>query len=121
MRPLLTVYYNGACSICGPEVALYQRLAEAAEIDNLIFEDISGDTCPTGFQQDSLLRRIHADEDGTMLVGVEAFIAMWLRLPKFKFLAYIINWPIMRGMTGLVYNHLIAPYLYRRFRRQQDA
>jgi hypothetical protein len=46
---------------------------------------------------------------------------MWLRLPKFKFLAYIINWPIMRGMTGLVYNHLIAPYLYRRFRRQQDA
>ena len=117
MRPLLTVYYNGDCSICGPEVALYQSMAEAARIDNLLFENIAGESCPTGYRRDTLLRRIHAEEDGKMLVGVEAFIAMWLRLPKFKYLAYAINWPIMRGMTGLIYNHIIAPWLYRRYTR----
>ena len=52
-----------------------------------------------------------------MLVGVDAFIAMWLRLPKFKYLAHAINWPIMRGMTGLIYNHILAPWLYRRYMR----
>ena len=119
MRPLLTVFYNGDCSICGPEVALYESMAAAAQIDNLVFENIAEGSCPTGYARDTLLQRIHAEEAGRMLVGVEAFIAMWLRLPKFKYLAHAINLPIMRGMTGLIYNHVIAPYLYRRFRREQ--
>ena len=113
----MTVYYNGDCTICGPEVAMYQRMAEAAQIDNLVFENIAANNCPTGYRRDTLLRRIHADEAGNMLVGVDAFIAMWLRLPKFKYLAHAINWPIMRGMTGLIYNHIIAPWLYRRYVR----
>jgi len=98
---------------------MYQRMADAAQLDNLVFENIAGDSCPAGYQRDTLLRRIHADEDGQMLVGVDAFIAMWLRLPKFKYLAYAINWPIMRNMTGLIYNHFIAPWLYRRYVRSQ--
>ncbi len=117
MRPLLTVYYNGDCSICGPEVALYRNMAATAQIDNLVFKNIATDSCPSGYQRDSLLRRIHAEENGKMLVGVDAFIAMWLRLPKFKYLAHAINWPIMRGMTGLIYNHIFAPWLYRRYMR----
>ena len=96
---------------------MYETMAAAAQIENLVFENIATDSCPAGYQRDTLLRRIHADEDGTMGVGVEAFIAMWLRLPKFKYLAHAINWPIMRGMTGLIYNHLIAPWLYHRYRR----
>lgn len=96
---------------------MYQRMAEAAQIDNLQFQNIASGACPAGYRRDTLLQRIHADEGGTMLVGVEAFSAMWLRLPKFKYLAYAINWPIMRNMTGLIYNHLIAPWLYRRYAR----
>ena len=98
---------------------MYESMAAAAQIDNLVFENIAEDSCPTGYARDTLLRRIHAEENGRMLVGVDAFIAMWLRLPKFKYLAYAINWPIMRGMTGLIYDYVIAPYLYRRFRRQK--
>ena len=77
-------------------------MAATAQIDNLVFKNIATDSCPSGYQRDSLLRRIHAEENGKMLVGVDAFIAMWLRLPKFKYLAHAINWPIMRGMTGLI-------------------
>ncbi len=97
---------------------MYQRMAAAAHVDNLVFENIATDSCPAGFARDTSLKRIHADEDGNMLVGVEAFIAMWLRLPKFKYLAHAINWPIMRDMTGLIYNHIIAPWLYRRYLRR---
>jgi len=118
LRPLLTVYYNGGCSICEPEVALYQRMAEAAGATDLTFQNIATGALPEGYDREALLKRIHAAEGDKMLVGVEAFIAMWLRLPKFKYLAYAINWPIMRGMTGLIYNLIIAPYLYRRYRRE---
>ena len=116
--PQLEVFYNGDCSICGPEIDAYKRLAARHNIETLIFTPIAAGLSPKGYARDTLLARLHVRVQGEkMLVGVEAFIAMWLRLPKFKYLAHAINWPIMRGMTGLVYNHIIAPWLYRRYMR----
>ena len=43
-----------------------------------------------------------------MLVGVEAFIAMWLRLPKFKYRPRN-KLADQRGMTGLIYVILSHP------------
>ena len=79
-------------------------------------KNIADGPLPDGFAREALLQRIHAREGDAMLVGVDAFIAMWLRLPKFRFLAYAINWPIMRNMTGLIYDRFVAPWLYRRYR-----
>ena len=115
----LIVYFNGRCSICAPEVAMYQRMAAAHKIDTLAFKNIFETELPDGLTEETALQRIHALEGGKLLVGAEAFIAMWLRLPRFKYLAHAINWPIMRSITGLIYNNLIAPWLYRRYRRSQ--
>lgn len=117
--PTLTVYFNGRCSICAPEVAMYRRMAEQHGVTSLLFTNIFETDLPRGYDTETLLRRIHAHDGEKMLVGAPAFIAMWARLPKFKYLAYAINWPIMRGMTGLIYTHLIAPWLYRRYLRSQ--
>ncbi len=114
----LIVYFNGACSLCGPEVAVYQRMVETHKIENVRFQDVSTGGLPEGYSRETLLSSIHAHQGETMLQGVEAFIALWLRLPKFKYLAYLINWPILRSGTGLIYNHLIAPWLYKRYLRQ---
>ena len=100
---------------------MYQRMADAAQVPDLTFQNIAVGDLPEGYERETLLKRIHAHEGDVMLVGVEAFIAMWLRLPKFKYLAHAINWPVMRGMTGLIYNLVIAPYLYRRYRRESCA
>ena len=97
---------------------MYQRMAEAHALTTLTFTDISTGDLPDGLEREPMLARLHAKEGEQMLVGVEAFIALWLRLPKFKYLAHAINWPIMRGMTGLIYNSIIAPWLYRRYLRQ---
>jgi len=114
----LTIYYNGACSLCGPEVAVYQRMVKTHGLDNIYFQDISTGVLPEGYARETLLASIHAHKGEQMVQGVEAFIALWLRLPKFKYLAYFINWPIMRSITGLIYNRLIAPWLYKRYLRQ---
>ena len=114
----LTVYFNGACSLCGPEVAVYQRMVEEHAIEHVAFQDISRGSLPKGYSRETLLASIHAHEGEEMRQGVEAFIALWLRLPKFKYLAYLINWPILRSGIGLIYNHIIAPWLYKRYLRQ---
>ena len=98
---------------------MYQRMAAAHNIEALTFTDISTGVLPDGFARNDMMARLHAKQGEEMLVGVEAFIALWLRLPRFKYLAYAINWPIMRNMTGLIYNHIIAPWLYRRYLRRQ--
>jgi len=50
---------------------------------------------------------------------VTAFVALWRRLPKFIWLARLIDWPPMRNIAGLVYSYILAPWLYRRFVRQE--
>ena len=99
---------------------MYRRMAETHHIETLSFTDISTGALPHGFTQDAMLARLYVKKEGTeMLIGGRAFIALWLHLPKFKYLAHAINWPIMRDMTGLIYNHIIAPWLYRRYLRRQ--
>lgn len=122
-KDTLTVFYNGRCGICGPEVAMYQRMAQQHGVDDLRFNDIFDGDTPDNIDEETLLKRIHARRNSLsgdeILVGVDAFIEMWLRLPRFKYLAYAINWPIMRNMTGLIYNYIVAPWLYRRYARAQ--
>jgi predicted DCC family thiol-disulfide oxidoreductase YuxK len=115
----LVVFYNGGCSICGPEISLYQKIAAQHRITHLQFQDISVGDLPTGYSRETLLKALHVEQGGAMLAGAPAFIAMWRALPRFVWLARAIDWQPMRGATNLFYNYLLAPFLYRRFIRSQ--
>lgn len=84
----LTVYYDGACPLCRREVAWYRRLDRAGR---LAWQDVSrdaGDLARDGVCQADALARIHARRpDGTLVTGAAAFVAMWERLPGFRWLA----------------------------------
>lgn len=113
----LTVYYNGACNICGPEVALYRKLA--ADHDAAInFIDISA-SCPVTMDKTTLLKQFHVrDGDERMHKGLDAFILLWKRLPKFRHLATLTSIPGIRHLGQFVYLNIIAPWLYRRYLKQ---
>ena len=118
--PQLEVFYNGDCSICGPEIEAYKRLAARHNIETLIFTPIAAGLLPKGYARDTLLARLHVRVQGEkMLVGVEAFIALWRQLPYFIWLARALDWVPMRPMAGLVYDRLLAPFLYQRFLRRR--
>ncbi|MGC6504936.1 MAG: thiol-disulfide oxidoreductase DCC family protein, partial [Parvibaculales bacterium] len=113
----ITVYYNGSCNICGPEVALYQRLAAESGAD-VEFMDVSGD-CPADMDQTTLLRQFHVrDTDGTLKIGLDGFILLWRRLPRFRMLANVTALPVIRHLGQVVYLHIIAPWLFRRYQKQ---
>lgn len=116
----ITVYFNGACGICGPEVAYYARLAERHGRDDIRFVDVSdAGNVPEGFAQHRLLQTFHVCEGAAWRVGVDGFIVLWARLPYFKYLAAILRLPLIHGGASMVYNKLLAPALYKRFQSQQ--
>lgn len=91
-RPL-TMYYDGACPVCSREVSFYRNLDRKGAVR---WRDISldeGDLGADRISQTDALTILHARlPDGRVVTGVDAFIAVWDRLPGFKGFARLARW-----------------------------
>ena len=93
----LTVLYDGSCPLCRREIAHVQGLAQRQGDAALCFVDISceaeGDPASAA-ERATLLARFHVQRaDGTRLQGAAAFVAMWQRLPGWRWLARLARLP----------------------------
>lgn len=117
----ITVCYNGSCPVCRAEIAHYRAQPDAP--DRLAFVDLAAadaEELPEGLRGDAGLRRLHAlTPDGRLLAGVDAFLAVWERLGRYRWLARLIRRPWPRHLAGLVYDRLAAPVLFALHRRRQ--
>ena len=118
---MLTVYYDGKCGLCRREIEYYKRVASS---DRFVWLDIATD--PAGLadldiSQADALRRLHArDSFGNIHVGVAAFIAIWQGLKYWRYLAMIINLPILRPVVAFAYDRF-ADYRFSRLAHCQVA
>jgi ubiquinone biosynthesis monooxygenase Coq7 len=122
----LTVLYDGACPLCRREIAHVKGLAERQGDSTLCFVDIShpseGDT-RSAAERAALLARFHVQRaDGSRLDGAAAFVAMWQRLPGWRWLARLARLPGALPLLELAYRGflLVRPSL-QRIARQQDT
>lgn len=103
----LTVLYDGECPLCRREIAHVKGLAERKSDSALCFVDISRDAQgDSGFAADraTLLARFHVQRaDGSRLDGAAAFVAMWDRLPGWRWLARLASLPGMLPLMELAY------------------
>jgi len=118
----LTVLYDGACPLCRREIAHVQGLARRQRDSGLCFLDVSHpDTSVAAVhEREALLARFHVQRaDGSRLSGAEAFVAMWSRLPGWRWLARIARLPAMLLVFELTYAVFlrIRPLLQRLARR----
>lgn len=92
---VLTVLYDGACPLCRREMAHLQGLAAKQQGSGLCFVDVSAnDSERTPDEQTRLLARFHVQgADGRLLDGAAAFVAMWARLPGWRWLARLARLP----------------------------
>jgi predicted DCC family thiol-disulfide oxidoreductase YuxK len=98
----LTVLYDGSCPLCRTEISYLSGLAERHRDSALCFVDISDDTSDArdAAERKALLARFHVEHaDGTRLDGAAAFVAMWERLPGWRWLAFAGRLP---GATWLM-------------------
>jgi predicted DCC family thiol-disulfide oxidoreductase YuxK len=117
----LTVYYDGACPVCSREVEIYDRIDRAGTIGWHDVSESEGGLGRDGVTQCDALARLHARlPDGQIVTGVEAFIAIWERLPGFRLLAPLarrhpFRWLLERGYDWY------APRRTRLTRRLKNA
>ncbi|MCZ8075156.1 MAG: DUF393 domain-containing protein [Paucibacter sp.] len=115
----LTVLFDGACPLCRREIALYRGQAEGQPV---CFADVSdpAQVLPAGRTQAELLARFHVQlPDGRLLSGAEAFLALWARLPGWRWLAWLGRLPgVARLMEWAYLGFLrVRPAVQRGFRR----
>ena len=112
----MKVYYNESCSICRAEINLYkkQNIKEIEWVDITNNIDAERDTSK---DDKTLLRRLHVEEDGQVFGGAKAFLLVWKKIPKYKFLYTFFKLPIIFTFFSFFYE-IIAFFLYLKNKKQ---
>ena len=105
------VYFNNSCSICRFEINHYKKLE-----NNLEWIDISTEKKSkkdTNKNAKELLRRLHTVKNNKVYSGIDAFIEMWLEIPRYSFLAKIIRKPVIYQVSWFLYEVFALILFYK--------
>ena len=112
----MKVFYNESCSICRAEINLYKK-ENIKEIDWVDITNNKYAEKETLQNDKALLRRLHVKEGNKVSIGAEAFLLLWKKIPKYKFLYYFFKIPIIFQLFSIGYE-IIAYFLYLKNRKQ---
>ena len=112
----MKVYFNNSCQICKAEIDLYkkQKIEEINWIDITDNELAEKETSKTNKE---LLRRLHVKDGEKVLQGAKAFLILWKKMPKYKFLYNFFKLPIIFSLFSFVYE-IVAFFLYIKNKKQ---
>ncbi|NVK41810.1 MAG: DUF393 domain-containing protein [Oceanospirillaceae bacterium] len=90
--PKPTVFYDGRCPLCRREIDHYRRLDYACAIE---WHDVHRQDAAleaVGITLDDAMRRLHVqDASGRINTGARAFVVIWRTLPRYRWLAALIE------------------------------
>ena len=110
------VYYNNSCNVCRLEINHYKKIAH----ENLEWIDItSNDEAlkETSKSYEELLRRLHVIDNGEVVGGAKAFIILWSKIPKYKFLSKIFSFKPFFIIFHYIYE-FVAYFLFVKNKHQ---
>ena len=112
----MKVFFNNSCKICKAEIDLYkkEKIQEIEWIDITNNELAKKETSRNGKE---LLRRLHVKENEKVIEGAEAFLALWKKMPKYKFLYNFFKLPIIFNLFSFCYE-FVAFFLYLKNKKQ---
>ena len=112
----MKVYFNNSCKICKAEIDLYKK----EKIQEIEWIDITNNELAkkeTSRNSKELLRRLHVKENEKVIEGAEAFLALWKKMPKYKFLYNFFKLPIIFNLFSFGYE-FVAYFLYLKNKKQ---
>ncbi len=112
----MKVFFNNSCKICRSEINLYKK-ENIKDIDWIDITNNSDAEKETSRNDKELLRRLHVKENGKIIQGAEAFLYVWKKIPKYKFLYKFFKLPIIFIMFKYGYE-IIAFFLYLKNKKQ---
>lgn len=117
MSDEIRILYNDTCPVCRFEIDSYRKTAEREALP-MRFDRLE-QAESWGLTPDQAARRLHVVSGGRLLSGMEAFRAIWARLPRWRWAARVAGWPVLRQALGFAYDRIAAPVLYRAHLRRQ--
>jgi len=112
----MKVYFNNSCKICKSEIDLYKK-EKISGIDWIDITDNEQAEKETSKNDKQLLRRLHVKDDEKVLEGAEAFLFVWKKIPKYRFLYKFFKLPIIFTIFNYGYE-IIAYFLYLKNKKQ---
>ena len=112
----MKVYFNNSCKICKAEIDLYKK----EKINEINWVDITNNELAekeTSKDSKQLLRRLHVKDGDNILGGAKAFLLLWKKMPKYRFLYNFFKLPIIFNIFSVVYE-IVAFFLYIKNRKQ---
>lgn len=121
-RPVLSVYFDGACPLCRREIGFYRHLKGADRIEWVDLNQGSAESVAPGLCRIDALERFHVRRaDGRFFSGARGFAELWSELPAFRWLGAISRLPVIRSVLEMAYRGFlrIRPWLQRRARQAE--
>ena len=112
----MKVYFNNSCKICKAEIDLYKK-QKINEIDWVDITDNELAEKETSKDSKQLLRRLHIKDGENVLEGADAFLMLWKKIPKYKFLYNFFKLPIIFNLFSFIYE-IVAFFLYLKNKKQ---
>ena len=112
----MKVYFNNSCKICKAEIDLYKK----EKIKDIDWIDITNNDLAekeTSKNSEQLLRRLHVKHDEKIIEGAEAFLIVWKKIPKYRFLYKFFKLPIVFNLFSFGYE-IVAYFLYLKNKKQ---
>ena len=118
-RPVdLIVFFDGGCPLCRREISLYQRLSLANSGNTVGWLDVNSEAVQSGesplsegLSQSQALARFHvAKINGTttqVLSGAAAFVALWQKIPGWRWLGYFGALPGITASLEIAYRFFL--------------
>ena len=98
----MKVYFNNSCNICKAEINLYKKQG----IQDIEWVDITNNKIAeleTQKNKKTLLRRLHVKNGNNIISGAEAFLLVWKKIPKYKFLYKFFKTPVIFNLFSFFY------------------
>ena len=98
------VYFNNSCSVCRMEINHYKKFNEKLGwVDVTDNKEAQKETAKSSAE---LIRRLHVEQDGKIYQGIDAFLIVWSRLPKYIWLYKLIKTPGIYHASYIAYECL---------------
>ena len=112
----MKVYFNNSCNICRAEINLYKK-QNIKDIEWVDITDNKSAEIETQKNDKALLRRLHIKDGEKIISGAEAFLLVWKKIPRYKFLYTFFKAPVIFTLFSISYE-IIAFFLYLKNKKQ---
>ncbi len=115
----ITVFYDAACPRCVKDRENYEQIS-GEHAEQVCWFDITGheqELKELGIDPHKALTELHVKTaDGQIVSELDAYIALMIRVPRLKPLAWIIGLPLIRPLLARCYHWMVLTRLKRQGR-----